>query len=190
MDLTKGLKTSNYYHFHINFDSDYKWGRGWTENERNNFEREVYPKFDYHGYYIIPSKNSIACPSLHKQDSELNVYMHPMSFSGIAEMKDIDKIYHILQEINCIYYVQKPITKVLYDVSDANYLNILTDHSKEILEFLKEVKKSNMLFDAEFIFMKKFRIPRITDKAVLNSDDLEYKFIHSFKRSAEVLGLL
>ena len=114
----KHMKIADEQKVHISITSDYIWGKGWSRDEADKFENIVYPKLIEAGYEIKYSKDSSSCDYLvlpkrceykgrFSSGNKLNLYMHPMEFTGSASPDDVEKIVNILKDCpECIYDVK------------------------------------------------------------------------------------
>lgn len=189
LNLTKDLEIAKEKRVHIHLNSDYKWGRGWTEEESKRFDNEVLSAFKEAGYTVKEEKSSFSSPTLTKGGSRLNIYMHPMDFSGYATQEEIDEILEILSSCECVS-VRDVLTEDIYDLNNWEYKNLLAKNAKEILVLAKEAKKKRRLSEFAFDFAKSHRVPRYGDSGALTSDDVDISFIETFCKIAEGLDLL
>lgn len=189
-------KKSNYVIMTINIESGYKWGTGWESRQSQmEFKNEVYARFKEHGYNIKRGSHSGASDSLLiPGDFITDIYMHPMEFTGPIPKNRVQEVYDILNNCRCITNVGSVMEKCLYELNNENYGNLLARHSREILEILKKYKKRGLLYDAEFAYMRDYKIFRIygtkVTKSTHSSNDYEYLWISSFKTAVQEFGLL
>lgn len=197
MDLRENLKVSEYVHVRIDLDSAYKWGRGWTPVEAEAFKEDVYPKLEEAGFKIEIAKNSYSSDYLKTvTPSPTSIYMHPMEFTGYATAEEVDKMVAALKSCTTCE-IRDVQTKETYKLSDYSYRKLLEEHSKEILELVKEAKSKcseHFKFDATnfaFRFAEKYRVPRVGDNSgVLGNSDVDCEWIINFIGITEALGLV
>lgn len=189
MNLAKYLTPSEYYRVTIHLDTAYKMGRGWTAGEKNEFENEVYPLLEKNGFQIEPSKLNQGCPTAKIEGTSTSLYFHPMEITGDAREEDAALVMRLLRECKCIRHMKIVRMITLYNLRDDQYLRLLAENSKDILIFLQNMKEED-LWDAGFAFAQECRLPRIGDKSILCSNDVDIKFIDTFVISAKALGLL
>lgn len=192
MDLKIGLTESVYKKVRINLITAYKWGRGWTSSEAEAFKNEVFPALERAGFVIKEGTSYGGCETLTDKEnfSQTYLYLHPMEFTGYLKDEDIEKVLNVVKNCTCIERVEAPQIEIAYDVTDEEYASILADHSKELLEMMREAKEKKRLYDFEFDFMRGYRIPRVGDSSCLSSSDFEYKWLNSFIKVMENLELL
>lgn len=187
----------------IEITGDYKWGRGWTASEEEEFKQTVYPRLEEAGYEIIRAKDSFSSDYLRAKDrveidgkilkgNRLDLYLHPMEFTGFACPKDTEKIMGILKECsNCIYDVKLAYSEKVYDLSDGMYEKILLNNAKAITEVIAQAKAHGYsMYDIGYDFAEECRLPRYGDGAGLSSFDVDVHTIETIKTVAEQTGLL
>lgn len=201
------LPKSEYQAIFIAIKSDYKWGSGWTLEEKTRFESIVYPKLKEAGFDIKEGAMSVTCDHLvsleRKEDTngkiwggnKLDLYMHPMEFTGYAKPEDTAKIMDVLKNCpECIYDVKLQKAETVYDLSDNEYERILLDNSQKIIETMAtaKAKRIPLLFDIGFDFARQCRIPRFGDSVSggYSGLDIDVRTVNSLYRVADKTGLL
>ena len=134
--LRKEVKLSALYSVAIDICSAYKWGCGWSEDDRARFKSDVYPRFRKAGYEVVSSGEEDVCDSLKKEGSALDIYMHPMTFSGNATKEEAEDIIRILGTCKTCS-VLRVTYKEHYDITDAEYLEFIHRHKKELMDLLR-----------------------------------------------------
>lgn len=191
--LRDGLEISEYKRIRINLDSAYKWGSGWTARERNEFESCIYPKMQDAGFEIKEGEFDGSCERLKKSRSSLDIYMHPMEFTGYATENELRKIVDILNKCTEVCTIRNIITEDVYALTDDYYIKVLAEHSEELLEYFRKLKakRMNSNWDIPFEFARRYRIPRVGDsEGCLSSSDADIKFLTHFGMIAEGLKLI
>ena len=84
----------------IRINSDYKWGSGWTIEEKELFENTVYPALLSKGFIIEREHDGIGCPHLKSTDinNKMDLYLHPMEFTGYIRIEDLEKVIIALKD--------------------------------------------------------------------------------------------
>ena len=162
MKLKTNAKFSDYLATHIFITTDYKWGRGWTIDEANRFENEVYPALEAKGYKIISDDFSMACPHIQKDGflEELDLYFHPMQLTGYAKQEEIDEIVDVLKNCKSVYSVDEVRAEKVYDLTEYQYDKMLESNIPEILEWMEDYKKKNRsTYDMPMAFARECRLP-------------------------------
>lgn len=114
-----------YFKVYFRIKSSYQGHSGFASDEqREAFYSEIAAIFTNNGWEIIPSGHSGGCDTVKKGKQEL--YLHPMSFSGVICEDSIDHLHSLLsadtlKTFSC-YYVDIPLCQ-------AN-----TRHSKKFVE--------------------------------------------------------
>lgn len=87
----------------FNIEAGYKWGSGWTLQDKEKFDEDLYATLDnYDSWTIIPSTMMAASPSLVKGKTKL--YLHPQEFTGPIENEHVDELDKIFKEFVHIEY--------------------------------------------------------------------------------------
>ncbi len=163
---------------HIKITSDYQWGSGWTAMQAKRFEDIVYPKLEEAGYVLHFPKDSFGCPTLTNPDNKMDLYLHPMEFTGYATKEDTEKIIAILRDCSeAVYETSLLYANKVYDISDEEYKQILEDNKDRIINHIQSIPDyKKYLYDAGFDFAKASRIPRIGDGPgySYNNTDITY----------------
>lgn len=208
--IPEELPVSDYRAIHIQIKTDYKWGSGWNYEQARNFEKTLYPKLRQAGYDIKENNDIVgSCDHLvsadRKEDNygrvwggnKLDLYMHPMEFSGYATLEDVEKIMDILKSCpECIYEVELLKCDKVYDLNQGDYENIILNSSNEIVDAIATEKaKSGRFFsvsDVGFDFAREARIPRFGDSVGggYGSSDVDVHTVNMISKMAEKTGLL
>jgi hypothetical protein len=194
--LLSGLSFADEKKVRIPIVTNYQWGSGWTKEDSIKFDNDVLQRLKNAGYIIKDGDISGSSPTLTtKRLSAMDIYLHPMEFTGYAKIEDIEKILDILYDCKAngasIHDIGEVQISDVYKFDDYHYQKILFANSKEILEWMKDNKKENYhMFDLEFDFAQKFRIPRVGDGSALSSTDVDIETIYVFRNIMENLELL
>lgn len=196
------IKPSEYMKTSIAIASDYRWGEGWTKQQADRFETEVFSKLEQQGFVISYPKDregSIrSCPSLKtsKEHDKTDLYLHPMEFSGYVTKADCDRIVAVLQSCDCIHGVKIAQQDYCYDISDNMYEEMLYENIHNIVDgfpkFFNQQGFKNMgayaMQEYAFECVHECRLPRIGDKAGFSSNDIDVKTITNMLKVAKELG--
>lgn len=179
---------------HIHMDAGYLWGAGWTYEQREAFENELYPKLLEAGYYIEKGRGAGICDMLYRADKNGNrnrfdnfsIYMHPSDFSGYASDEDIGKIIDILNSCKCIRNAKAGYLKECYNISDGEYVRLLARNHDGIRRYV-ETRPKEDVWGIASRFASEHRIPRVNDRSGLTSDDIDICFVWGVKAELELL---
>jgi len=150
---------SDYVRTSIAIEGLYGWGTGYySSSHREFFENAVYDAFYNKGYEIIESNSSGHCAHLAKKGSNLDIYMHPMEFSGTATPEEIEDIIGILSSFEQLK-VNENRRDVLYDIPDSTYRFMIFDRAEEIVREYAYSREKGV--DAAFDFAKNAGIERL-----------------------------
>ena len=191
--LRDGLEFSEYKHIRINLNSAYKWSRGWTPREKNEFESCIYSKMQDAGFKIKDGEFDGSCERLKKSRSSLDIYMHPMEFTGYATEEELNKIVEVLNDCTEVCEITGIYTEDVYALTEDYYIKVLAQHSEELLEYFRKLKskRMNATWDIPYEFARRYRIPRVGDcEGCLSCSDADIKFLTHFGLIAEGLGLI
>lgn len=189
LKLPKDIQIAPERNINIQIKTDYEWGSGWTGTQQQKFIDVIFPKLKEAGFIIKDPKDNFGCETLHSPDpdNKMDIYMHPMEFTGYAREADIKKIYDVFTDSPEVIYNKALLySKQVYDVSDEQYLEILKDNEPRIREHLESMKDARayeyMLMDAGFDFAKIARIPRIGDHAGYSARDVDIAFVQDIAK--------
>lgn len=106
LKLPKDIQIAPERNINIQIKTDYEWGSGWTGTQQQKFKDIVFPKLQEAGFIIKEPKNSFGCETLHSPDpnNKMDIYMHPMEFTGYAREADIKKIYDVFTDSPEVIY--------------------------------------------------------------------------------------
>lgn len=190
------FKKSEYLNVRVNIETDYKWGSGWTIEQCDAFEEEVYPKLQAQGFYIKDGDSFGGCETLHKANKngalnrfdKTDIYMHPVEFTGYMRKEDLDKMIEVLSNCKAIHRISSVSTKEVYDLSDSRYEKLMADNIVGIKNYIEDYMKSNKYdYNIGFDFAKANRLPRVGDGSGLSSDDVDIRFIENAKTMLTLL---
>lgn len=190
---TQGLTPAKEHKVHIAIETDYLWGRGWTQSQAKRFENIVYTQLEECGPYKIRlSEDKDFCPHIvsTQKGNRLDFHFHPTELTGYATPEDTQRIIEIL--LSCpevIYGVKLTTDEAVYDLKDRPYQKLILSRTKEIVEILKDAKAhGDNLFDIGFDFAKACRIERFGDKSAYSSADIDVSTIENIAEIAKALG--
>ena len=140
---------------------------GWTSDaDKASFKEESRRIFQELGWNLHKGRNGV-CDTVTKGHQDL--YLHPMSFSGVMDEADIEPLLEQLskaQTFNC-YHLDR--YEEYLDMSDEEYRAALEAKCGEITDFILEqcrTKRSNLYITdpvAEIV-AKEFEVCRLYDK--------------------------
>ena len=150
---------SDYVRTSIGIEGLYGWGKGYYSSAHQEFfQNVVYNAFYNKGYEIIESNFSGSCAHLTKKGSNLDIYMHPMEFSGVATPEEIEDIIGILSSFEELK-VRENRRENLYDISDSTYRFMIFDRAEDIAREYAYSREKGV--DAAFEFAKNAGIERL-----------------------------
>lgn len=195
LNIPEKFKLSEYMAVHIHLDSAYKWGRGWTAEEEREFKGELYPLLKEKGFEIVPpdirgSSDSLILPSSSRFGNHFSCYMHPMDFSCCATDGQLDMLCDALSKADCIKSYKIGSSRMLYDITDREYEDILIDNADRILDAINSYRGSFYEGEVGFDFAHNSRLFRIgNNSGVLTSDDVDVKFVTNLVKLRDKLNL-
>jgi len=172
-------------------------GRGWTdEASSKRFEDEIVGLFQSDGWEWINAdecKKYGGCPEVKKGCQEL--YLHPMSASGIVIAEDVPRIERLLGGAITFRHYHTDIYEDYVLMTDEEYLRLLEGRRDEIVKDVLEkfqTKRKNLYFALAYELLgrvcKKYRIKRVGAKSQYN--DLEAQFIFEIFKELLAKGLI
>ena len=200
LEIPEDIKVSEYMRVDIKITTAYKYGSGWGSQEAiqnygsgsnaaNAWELEVYEKLSNAGYYIEKADMEGSCETLlesklkgkNYRADHLDLYMHPMEFTGYATMDQLNEIVDILESCKTIDNVRVNIAERVYSMSDYLYEQVLNDNAERIVRHICEKYKPK---DREYSgqiaidFAGECRLPRANaQSSCLSSSDIDVKYI-------------
>ena len=118
-----------------------------TENKIKVFYDEIETQLKKEGYWIEPGHEGPigTSPTLYASEKasleeypDLEVYMHPQEFSGIASVKDINIIYNVLKKSKYVSDISIRYDYPVYDLSLEEYQEILKKEEPAIKKWLRQ----------------------------------------------------
>lgn len=157
------IPTSDYVNAFIKIEGLYGWGDGYyNQRTYNAFHNEVYNALKAAGYSFKPKEFSSACDYLVKEGTSLNLYMHPMEFTGSATREQIEEIVDILKSSTSLI---KNVTVIrdtpLLDLSDRDFRNYIYNDAEKIASILLNNGDIKHNVYADFDFGEAISIDRI-----------------------------
>lgn len=173
-----------YAHVYFRLDSKYKWGEGWTEEEEEEFNKEIKAIFPTIGWTIIDRNKSYECNEAFK--GKAGLYIHPMEITGILLKKDIKTVAELLDAAKTFKLRWVDVYNDVYDMSDEEYEKYLETKRDNVVDYLlhhcgtnrtyKYLRKNNICE----IIRRMIKVDRIGDEDrrwSVKRDDLAEKYI-------------
>lgn len=138
-----------------------------TEEDRNAFDTELLEVFTSLGWKCNEKAYSGSCSAWTKGKQHL--YLHPQNFSGEVLKNEVKQIAEVLEKRNTFYLRWVDLYETVYDITDQEYAEILSqkddDIKKSLLECSKTTRTSKYYyaFDVARGLANKFRLSRIGD---------------------------
>lgn len=177
-----------YQKIYFYIDSDYQYSRGFSSDAADLlFHTEVKSIFESIGWRVEPGRLSGSSPSAFKGKQEL--YLHPMSFSGVILSEDIPEIEGALRTTKTFRLRNVGRFEQYEDMSDERYRSYLDtrrdDMIKAILEFC-QTKRRNLYRTGNLCetIGKQFKIHRLQTK---NNSDGDLAYLRVAELVAELL---
>ena len=177
-----------YQKIYFYIDGDYQYSRGFSSDAADLlFHTEVKNIFESIGWRVEPGRLSGSSPSAFKGKQEL--YLHPMSFSGVILSEDIPEIEGVLRTAKTFRLRNVGRFEQYEDMSDERYRSYLDtrrdDMIKAILEFC-QTKRSNLYRTGNLCetIGKQFKIHRLQTK---NNSDGDLAYLQVAELIAELL---
>lgn len=178
---------SNYknVYFRIETPVYYKsgYGVGYESQEDKELFRETIKNiFISDNWEIKTEKYNHGCDSVIKDKQEL--YLHPQEITGVVLEENISYIENLLSNNEVFSFRKTDIYDSIFDITDEEYLIILTEKKSEIENDLLEIyktKRSNLyITDSSPIsrVMNKYRIKRLSHyKGGTSYDAIDWKYV-------------
>ena len=185
------LSISKYKYVHMHIDSAYQLGTGWTASQEAAFKNEVYAKLAQE-FFIADAESDFDCDHLHEKNAygrrhvmdKMDLYMHPMEFTGFATDEQIQKIQELLKDCRTMSITKVDIKDGYYELSDMQYEKLLSQNIVGIKEFLDEIPND---LDPGEIFAKEHKLNRVGDRIGLSSMDVDWRFVNNAKTMLTLL---
>ena len=138
-----------------------------TEEDRKAFDAELLEVFISLGWECKEKAYNGSCSTWIKGKQHL--YLHPQNFSGEVLKNEIKKIAEVLEKRNTFYLRWVDLYETVYDMTDQEYAEILSqknaDLKRSLLEYSKTTRTSKYYyaFDVARVLANKFRLARIGD---------------------------
>lgn len=142
---------------------------GWeSEESKRRFISEVHSLFRESGWEIQKGRSSGSSDSATRGKEEL--YLHPMSFSGVILESSISEIQKVLSSGRSFRCYQVDTYKTYCEMTDTEYLLKLREKREEMVaDFLSlyKTKRRNLFITSNVIdcMEKKYRIYRVGEKS-------------------------
>lgn len=155
-----------YRNVYFQINSGYIWGSGMSNESSTAFHQEVDSLFEAAGWTVVPCEIGAGCETVYRGNEEL--YLHPMSFSGLILLESIPEIETMLANAKTFRRVGTDLHEVYVEMTDANYLSYLDSRSVELETRILEIyrtKRSNLYFinDKSDAILKEIRIRRVSE---------------------------
>ncbi len=193
--LKHNFKKAPEVKFRFPITTEYQWGRGWPEmDDADDFKEEIDLKLGGAGYVVKKSNQSGVCDTLTTKGNHpvMDVYMHPMEFSGIATPDDIQKIREVLQTCENVYHVGEASVEDLYLASESEYREMLCQNAPDIIKWMKTQREKNHSSDWTLVsdFCSRYRVNCIFHTAgIVTSSDVDYVFCETLQGLMKSLNL-
>ena len=186
----KGIEdvpSSDYYNTRIEIKGLYSWGVGFhNQKAYSDFHSVVYGALENAGYTIVKDADKYSCDYLTKEGSHLNLYMHPMEFTGAATREEIEDIVKILNSCECVQEAEIWSATPLYDLSADEYRNMIYNDAENIaLTMLNSRYDIKNNYDADIDFAQAVRIDRLDEPSVggYSSSDIDVSAVNDIRKS-------
>lgn len=136
-----------------------------TEDDRNAFDSEVTEVFASLGWKCEKEAYSRSCATWYKGKQHL--YLHPQNFSGEVLKSEVKQIAEALEKRNTFYLIWVDLYETVYDMTDQEYEEILSQKDEDIKKTLLKNSKTTRTskyyyaFDVARSLANKFRLSRI-----------------------------
>lgn len=141
---------------------------GWKSDEsEHKFLSEVHSLLRESGWEIQKGRSSGSSDSAIRGKEEL--YLHPMSFSGVIKESSISEIQEVLSRGASFRCYHIDTYEPYYEMTDTEYLLKLREKQEEMVaDFLSlyKTKRSNLFITADVMgrMERKYRIHRVGEK--------------------------
>lgn len=138
-----------------------------TEEDRKAFDLEITEVFASLGWKCEESTYGGSCATWYKGKQHL--YLHPQNFSGEVLKNEVKQIAETLEKRNTFYLRWVDLYETVYDMTDQEYEEILSQKDEDIKKTLLENSKTTRTskyyyaFDIARSLANKFRLSRIGD---------------------------
>ena len=138
-----------------------------TEENRKAFDSEIAEVFTFLGWKCEKEVYSGSCSTWYKGKQHL--YLHPQDFSGEVLKNEVKQIAEALKKRNTFYLRWVDLYETVYDMTDQEYEEILSQKDEDIKKSLLENSKTTRTnkyyyaFDVARSLANKFRLSRIGD---------------------------
>lgn len=138
-----------------------------SEEDRKAFDTELLDVFTSLGWKCKEEAYSGSCSTW--INGKQHLYLHPQNFSGEVLKNEVKQIAKALEKHNTFYLRWVDLYETVYDMTDQEYEEILSqkneDIKKSLLECSKTTRKSKYYyaFDVARGLANKFRLTRIGD---------------------------
>lgn len=161
--------------------SGYKYGDCWQSPQAEHaFREESRSLFTEMGWVLEQSKTSGICDTARRGQQEL--YLHPMNFSGVVDVKEIPRIETALAKATTFLFRNTDIYEEYLDLNDEEYWAMLeTNRDKVIAAILSRyrTKRCNLYIVESQVLQiaRNFTIHRLSDKE--DQHNIANLFVHS-----------
>lgn len=138
-----------------------------TEEDRKAFDLELTEVFTSLGWKCEEEAHGGSCATWYKGKQHL--YLHPQDFSGEVLKNEVKQIAEVLEKRNTFYLRWVDLYETVYDMTDQEYEEILSQKDEDIKKTLLENSKTTRTskyyyaFDVARSLANKFRLSRIGD---------------------------
>ena len=115
------VDTANLRKVFFRLNSPYVWGQGISQENSDIIEAEAKDILHKIGFEIAPNSISFACPEGIKGCE--NLYMHPMSFSGILSLESFEKAKEVIENYESKIFTVRCIDVYEIDSHHIKYID-------------------------------------------------------------------
>jgi hypothetical protein len=124
------IDTTNLRQVYFRIDSPYVWGKGISQENSDIIEAEAKEIISLIGLTLLPDnlKTVSQCPPEGIRGHE-NLYMHPMSFSGILSLETFEKAKEVIENYKSKIFKVRAID--VYELRDYSFKSIRHNLEKQ-----------------------------------------------------------
>ena len=179
---------SEYNNIRISIKGLYGWGDGYYTNkpfDTVDVFRTIEESLKRAGF-DVSGRTSSSCNRLTQFGTNLDLYLHPMEFTGSATPEQTEKVLKVLEPYSDYIRFSLESKERLYDIPDRTYQFMIYDRAEEIAE---ELLRDISDFDSDMAFARNCRIERVQHYTVgYSSSDVDVACVsHIRNRVKELL---
>ena len=154
---------SDYFNIRINLKGLYGWGVGYYHDKQFDtydfFNNTLQDALEKVGFEIETAQSETSCNRLRQENTRLDLYLHPMEFTGSATLEQADKILEVIKEYSDYVKAEMGKAERLYDIPDRTYRYMIYSRAGEIAKEI--LSDPSSAYDADMKFAEKCRIDRV-----------------------------